>query len=128
MMAFKFGVRSRRAMDGIHPDLKAVMMRAIQYSSIDFVVLEGLRTQARQQELYRKGATSTLNSRHLTGHAVDIAPVVGQEVRFDWPLYHKLAPQILECARILGVPLIWGGHWKKFPDGPHFELDRNVYK
>lgn len=127
-MGFTFGVRSRRNLEGVHPDLKAVMVDAIKKTPIDFVVIEGLRTLKRQEQLVRLGASKTMNSRHLTGHAVDIAPVVDGQVRFDWPLYHKLAPVIKESAQLLGIPIIWGGDWRSFKDGPHFELDRTVYK
>jgi len=127
MMAFRFSVRSRRNLEGIHPDLKAVMEKALQKNEIDFVVYEGLRSLKRQRELVVNGASSTMNSRHLTGHAVDIAPVVGKQVRFDWPLYHRLAKVIKETAVEMGVPIVWGGDWKSFPDGPHFELNRKTY-
>lgn len=127
-MGYRFSVRSRRNMEGIHPDLRALMLKAIEISSIDFVIIEGKRTLERQKQLYANGATTTLNSRHITGHAVDLAPVVGKEVRFDWPLYHILAAEVKRAASILGIPIVWGGDWKSFKDGPHFELDRNVYK
>lgn len=126
-MSFKFGVRSRRNLEGIHPDLMQVMMRAINNSSIDFVVLEGLRTPARQMQLLKQGATTVSRSRHLTGHAVDIAPVVGGVVRWDWPLYHKLAAEIKKAALFENIPIEWGGDWKTFKDGPHFQLPWKQY-
>jgi peptidoglycan L-alanyl-D-glutamate endopeptidase CwlK len=69
-----------------------------------------------------------MNSRHLTGHAVDLVAYVGSEVRWDWPLYHKIADAMKRAANSLGVPIVWGGDWRTFKDGPHFELDRKVYK
>ena len=86
-----------------------------------------MRTKARQQQLYRAGATKTLDSRHLTGHAVDLAVVVGGKVRWDWPLYHKLAAIIKQAAKEEQVPITWGGDWVNFKDGPHYELDKNHY-
>lgn len=126
-MGFQFGTRSLKNLEGVHPDLKKVMMEAIEDSPIDFMILEGLRTLSRQQELVRMGASKTMNSRHLTGHAVDIAPLLNGVIRFDWPLYYKLAPVIKETANSLKVPIVWGGDWRTFKDGPHFELDRKKY-
>ena len=127
-MTRTFGSRSLKNMVGIHPDLRRVLDRALQNSPLDFVVIEGLRTLERQKQLVASGASQTLNSRHLTGHAVDLLPI-GPDGKsaFDWPLYDKLGPAVKAAAEELGVALDWGGDWKKFKDGPHFELDRNVY-
>lgn len=119
--------RSQMNLKDIHPDLKRVVEEAARITRVDFIVTEGLRTVERQKRLYAKGATTTMNSRHLTGHAVDLAAVVDGEVRWDWPLYHKLADAMLEAAAKLGVQIVWGGSWKSFPDGPHFELNRRFY-
>lgn len=127
-MAWKFGVRSKRSLAGVHPELVKVAHRALEISEVDFVVTEGLRSYSRQCELYRAGASTTLNSRHLTGHAIDVAAVVGENVRWDWPLYYKIADAMKLAAKELGVSIVWGGDWKSFKDGPHFELDRKVYK
>lgn len=126
-MGFKLGTRSLKNLEGVHPDLKKVMMEAIEDSPIDFMILEGLRTLSRQQELVRMGASKTMNSRHLTGHAVDIAPLLNGVIRFDWPLYYRLAPVIKDVAVSLKVSIVWGGDWRTFKDGPHFELDRKKY-
>lgn len=125
-MTFKLSARSLKALEGVHPDLVAVVRRALQISEIDFVVTEGLRTPARQKQLHAAGASQTLNSRHLTGHAVDLAAWVGQ-VRWDWPLYPKLAKAMKAAAAELGVKIVWGGDWTSLRDGPHFELDRRAY-
>lgn len=126
-MDFKFGERSKLRMEGIHPDLIAVMELAIQRTPIDFTVLEGLRTLDRQKQLVAKGASKTMNSRHLTGHAIDVAPLDGKSVSWDWPLYHKLAPVIKGAADDLGVDLEWGGDWRSFKDGPHWQLSWESY-
>jgi peptidoglycan L-alanyl-D-glutamate endopeptidase CwlK len=68
-----------------------------------------------------------MNSRHLTGHAVDVVCYVNGKVRWDWPLYEKLSETVKECARELEVPITWGGDWKSLRDGPHYELDRDEY-
>ena len=125
-MTFKLSKRSNDALHGVHPALCAVVRRAIEITEVDFVVTEGLRTKARQAELFKAGASQTMNSRHLTGHAVDLAAWVGQ-VRWDWPLYTKLATAMKVAAKEQNVSIVWGGKWTSLRDGPHFELDRKVY-
>ena len=126
-MSFRLSQRSRAALLGVHPDLVAVVEAAIELTPVDFMVTEGLRTAARQAELVRAGASRTLNSRHLTGHAVDVAAWVDGQVRWDWPLYPRIAEAFKAAAKGRGVRLIWGGDWPRLRDGPHFELDREVY-
>ena len=124
----KWSTRSLKNLNGIHPDLRRVMDRALQMSELDFVVIEGLRTKERQQQLVTSGASRTMNSRHLTGHAVDIVPIgPNGKVAFDWPLYRVLGPVVKAAAEAEGVAIAWGGDWVSFKDGPHFELDRKVY-
>ena len=118
----KWSTISLRNLQGIHPDLRRVMDRALQESPIDFRVIEGLRTAERQRQLVARGASQTMRSRHLTGHAVDIAPIVGGTIRWDWPLFHRIAPAVKLAAQAEGVPLEWGGDWRSFPDGPHWQL------
>ena len=117
--------RDRTRLAGVHPDLVRVVERARTYA--DFIVTEGLRTEARQRELFAKGASTTLRSRHLTGHAVDLAALVGREVRWDWPLYDKLGAAMKRAAAEEQVAITWGGDWAKFRDGPHFELEWKRY-
>jgi peptidoglycan L-alanyl-D-glutamate endopeptidase CwlK len=117
--------RSLKNLTGVHPDLVKVVMLAAEKA--EFVVTEGVRTLLRQSELVKAGASQTMKSRHLTGHAVDLAALVGGEVRWDWPLYNKLAATMKESAIQLGVPLEWGGDWKSFKDGPHFQLPWKDY-
>lgn len=124
---FTLSTRSLNHLEGVHPDLVRVVKLAIQSSEIDFVVLEGLRSKARQAQLLKAGASQTMNSRHITGHAVDLGACVGKEVRWDWPLYHKIAKVVKQAATDLNVPIVWGGDWKSFRDGPHFELNRSKY-
>ena len=127
-MTRKWSNRSLGNLKGIHPDLRRVMDRALQESPLDFIVIEGLRSEARQREMVAKGASRTMNSRHITGHAVDLLPIgPNGRAAFDWPLYHQLAPAVKKAAEAEGVQIVWGGDWTSFKDGPHFELDRNVY-
>ena len=111
-MSYSFGARSRKRMIGVHPDLVKVMELAIMRSPVDFTVLEGLRTEERQRDLVNSGASQTMNSRHLTGHAIDIAPLDNGQVSWAWPLYHQLAPVVKKAAADLGVELEWGGDWR----------------
>lgn len=119
--------RSQLRLMGVHADLVKVVHRAFELSTNPFIVTEGLRTLERQKLLVAKGASQTLDSRHLTGHAVDLAVMVDGEVRWDWPLYRKLGDTMKAAAKELSVPIVWGGDWKTFADGPHFELDRKAY-
>lgn len=117
--------KSKQRLSKVHPDLVLVVEEAARLATlrgIYFVVTEGLRTVERQRELIAAGASMTLRSRHLTGHAVDLAVVVGGEVRWDWPLYTSLALVVKEAARNVSVPLEWGGDWEKLKDGPHYQL------
>lgn len=123
----KLSDRDLQRLIGVHPDLVAVVEGAAQITEVDFIITEGLRTKERQEQLVRAGASRTLKSRHLTGHAIDLAAKVGDEVRWDWPLYHKLADAMQQAAAVCGVEIEWGGDWKSFPDGPHFQLPWATY-
>jgi peptidoglycan LD-endopeptidase CwlK len=114
-------------LDGAHPDLAKVVHRAAELSDMKFTVLEVLRTLARQKELVAKGASKTMRSRHLPGadgksRAVDIAPLDGGQISWSWPLYNRLAPIIKQAALEMNVPIEWGGDWRSFKDGPHWQL------
>lgn len=131
-MSITLSEKSRIKLEGAHPDLVKVIERAAALSSMDFTVLEVLRTKARQQELVAKGASRTMNSRHLAGpdgksRAADIAPMDGGQVSWSWPLYNKLAPIIKQAAKDLGIPIEWGGDWRTFKDGPHWQLPAAKY-
>ena len=68
-----------------------------------------------------------MNSRHLTGNAVDVCIIIDGKASWDFNDYIKLAEYIKKIAIAVNVPIIWGGDWESFRDGPHFELDRKVY-
>ena len=140
-MGYRLGRRSKQRLKGVHPDLVRVVKRAIEITEVDFAVLEGMRTLERQRELFNKGASKTMNSRHLTGHAVDLGAWVDGTISWDWPHYHKIADAMKKAAKqitvesdtVSGVPLVknvaisWGGDWDGFPDGPHFQLSWKEY-
>jgi len=121
---FKLSQRSIDRMKGVHPDLASIVKLAIERTDTDFIVTEGLRTKERQAELVKAGASKTMNSRHITGHAVDLAAVVGGSVRWDWPLYERIAKAMKQAAYELNLQVEWGGDWKSFKDGPHFQLPK----
>lgn len=118
---------------GTHPDLQKVIVRAALLSDIDFTVLEVLRTLERQRQLVAKGASKTLKSRHLPhaddgrSRAVDIAPLESGQVSWAWPLYYKLAKIIKQAAADVDVTVEWGGDWRSFKDGPHWQLPWALY-
>ena len=126
-MTFYLSQRSIRRLDGVHPDLVKVVQRAIEITEVDFGVLEGRRSMARQKKLVAAGASKTLRSRHLTGHAVDLVAYIGSRVAWDWPLYSKISAAMKQAAAELNIPLEWGGDWRTFKDGPHFQLPWKDY-
>ena len=125
-MSYRLSNRSLAALKGVHPDLVAVVHEAIRTTPVDFMVTEGLRSPQRQAALVKSGASRTLNSRHLNGHAVDVAAWLDGQVRWDWPLYPRIAEAFKAAAKAKGVPLVWGGDWPRLRDGPHFELCRKA--
>lgn len=123
-MSYNLSQRSMQNLSGVHPDLVAVVKRAIQITQQDFSVIEGIRNIDRQRQLYKKGDTKTMNSRHLTGHAVDLAPY---PLSWDWEYFYPIADAMKQAAEELSVPTEWGGDWKSFPDGPHWQLPWKAY-
>jgi hypothetical protein len=136
-MSFTLTARDLKQLEGVHPDLVRVVMRAADDTDMPFMVLEGLRTRERQEILKQGGSSWTMNSRHIKapngwGHAVDIAPLDNGKPSWSWPLYYKLAEIIKRAATEEGVPVVWGGDWKRVkgrsePDGPHWELPWSRY-
>lgn len=131
MSNFQLSQRSLTRLVGVHPDLVAVVKLAIQRTAVDFTVVEGVRTDAQQREYVARGASKTMASYHLPqadgfGHAVDLAPLVGGGIPWnDWQAFADLASVVKACAAELGVPVEWGGDWKSFKDGPHFQIPRD---
>jgi peptidoglycan L-alanyl-D-glutamate endopeptidase CwlK len=149
-MAFKLSQRSLDRLEGVDDALVAVVQRAIEVTTIDFGVTEGLRTIERQQELVDRGASKTMRSKHLNGSAVDLVAYIGPRVSWELNLYDDIADAMKQAAMELGVAVRWGGAWttsnicewqgtmeqamttyidrrrlqnrRPFIDGPHFEL------
>lgn len=121
---YKLGQRSKENLEGVHPDLVKVVERAIQITEQDFTVIEGLRSMERQKQLVTNGSSRTMNSRHLTGHAVDIAP---WPISWEWDKFYIIEDAVKQAARELDIPIEWGGDWKTFKDGPHWQLPWKDY-
>lgn len=125
---FIFSERSLNNLAGVHPDLQAVTRRALELTEVDFTVIDGRRTKAEQREMVRKGASRTMNSRHLTGHAIDFMALdANGKGTWDWPYYVQVAEAFKQAADELGIPIVWGGDWPSLRDGPHIELERHAY-
>lgn len=126
-MGYKLSQKSLSNLKDVHPDLVKVVKRAIELTKCDFTITEGLRTKERQAQLLKEKKTTTSNSRHLTGHAVDLAAWVDSTISWDWKYYHQIADAMKKAATELDISIDWGGDWKKFKDGPHFELTWSKY-
>ena len=140
---YKFSQRSKDRLKGVHPDLVMCVQQAMDKQIMDFSVVEGLRSQERQQDLFNKGFSKTLKSKHLRqsdgfGHAVDLYPypinmakVNNNDVR-EIARFSLLAGVVLSCAYDIGITVVWGGDWDSdgqtldhsFFDAPHFQLMR----
>lgn len=129
--------RSVKRLEGVHEDLVAVVNRAAELTGQPFIVVEGLRDIERQKKLVAAGASQTMRSRHLTGHAVDLVAFIdmdgsgdytkGDNIRWDWPLASAIAVAMKDAAHELDIEIEWGGDWKTFKDGPHFQLPWSKY-
>ena len=138
---FRFGSRSELNLNGVKPKLVDVVRRALVKSFTDFAVIEGVRTVARQRELYAKGRTApgdrvtwTMTSKHITGHAVDLVPINPETAKPDWNYmegFNEIYRAMMLAAEELQVKIRYGGDWdrdgklreKGETDSPHFELD-----
>ena len=123
-----FGAASALKLSQVHPDLQKVFKEAISDAPFDFSITCGLRTKEEQKKLFDAGKSKTMNSRHLTGNAVDVCVLIDGKASWAFENYSRLSEHILKTAKELSIPVVWGGSWESFKDGPHFELDRNVYK
>lgn len=127
---FNFSKRSINNLKGVHPHLVEVITEALKLTEVDFVVIEGVRSLEDQKKHFSSGASKTMNSLHLPqsdgyAHAVDLAAWHNGGIRWDWPLYHKIADAVKQAAKNLNTTIEWGGDWKTFKDGVHFQLPRN---
>ena len=121
---FKLSKKSLAKLSEVNPDLQKLVKNAIGLSTIDFGISEGMRTKERQQLLYDSGKSQTMNSRHLTGHAVDVYAWKDGAVSWEFEDYETINVAFSQAAKLTNIPYVWGGSWKSFKDGPHFELKR----
>ena len=132
-MSFTLSRRSEERLQGVHHDLIRVVRGAILHSKIDFVVVEGMRTLDRQKDLFAAGKSRTMRSRHLTGHAVDLAPMIDVDgdgdLELSWDRNHffPIVDAMRASAAAAGVLIEWGGDWKDFCDMPHWQLPWSKY-
>ena len=126
-MTFSFGTKSAERLAQVHPDLQKVFNEAIKDSPFDFSITQGLRTKEQQKVLFDAGKSQTMNSRHLTGKAVDIAVIRDGEVTWDLRYYRIVTDHIKQVAKELDIPIVCGIDWTSFVDGPHIELHRAKY-
>lgn len=114
-MTFQLSQRSRNNLVGVRHELVSVVERAIQITTVDFAVTEGVRSAKRQQELFAKGATQTILSKHVTGEAVDLVAFLGNRISWELNLYDNIADAMKQAAIEHGVGLRWGAAWN-IPD------------
>ncbi|HBL4964254.1 TPA: M15 family metallopeptidase [Escherichia coli] len=127
MSNFKFSQRSENNLKGVNPDLVKIVRRALQLSPVDFGITEGLRTIERQRQLVAAGKSQTMNSRHISGHAVDVFAYPTSAGSWEWKYYEQIATAFKQAAKELNIPVEWGGDWKTLKDGPHFQLPHAKY-
>lgn len=124
MTKYKFSKRSLSNIEGIDPRLIILLGLMLQHSPYDFIVTEGVRTKERQKQLVKEGKSKTMNSRHLTGSAFDIAMIdENGTVTWERRYYKSFADVFLKLAARLGFEVEWGGNWKTFIDCPHFQIN-----
>lgn len=121
---FKLSKKSLAKLNEVNPDLQKLVKNAIGLSTIDFGISEGMRTKERQKELFDDGKSQTMNSRHLTGHAVDVYAWKDGAVSWEFEDYETINIAFSQAAKLTNIDYVWGGSWKSFKDGPHFELKR----
>lgn len=127
MMDYRFSKRSMGHLAEVHPHLAMVAVRALQLSPVDFGVTDGKRTMAEQKQEVAEGDSQTLNSRHLTGHAIDVMAYVDGQGSWEWEYYEQIGEAFKAAADELNVPIVWGGDWQSLRDGAHIELARRAY-
>lgn len=130
--------RSLRNLEGVHPKLQAIVHRALELTTQDFTVIEGVRTIEKQREYFNRGASKTMKSYHLKhsdgyGHAVDIYPYYNRSVQVDAPFarFKAIADAMLAAAKEQGVTITWGADWDhdgdthdhRFVDSPHYQIE-----
>ena len=118
-MAFSLSSRSKGKLEGVHPDMVAVVETAITLTKVDFGVTYGVRTMEEQKRLYESGRSQTMNSKHLlqddTGysHAVDVVAYDGSDVVWEINVYDDICDAFKKAAEMHGVSIKWGAAWSE---------------
>lgn len=114
-----------RLLDDLDPAFKPLAMELIARcaeAGIPVLIIYTLRTQAEQDALIAAGRSWTTNSRHLTGHAIDICPYQEYELagpdKLQWNGSDPVWQRIGKIG--MGIGLTWGGLWTQ-KDLGHFE-------
>ena len=149
-MSYIFSKKSILKLQGVHPDLVKVITKALEYTTQDFSITEGVRTKEQQALYVRTGRSQTMNSKHLVqsdgfSHAIDVVPY---PISWDLEKFYPIADAVKKASKELGITVRWGGAWvnlntsnksarelvksysearrktgnKVFIDAPHFEL------
>ena len=127
---YRLGRRSLNELKGVDPRLVVCTSGAILLTLQDFMVFDGRRTIEEQRDYVSRGTSWTMNSKHLTGHAVDLVPYVDGKLSWDSMDAFK---EIARCMRIIGrhhrIKLLWGanvkygGDWKERNDAAHWYVE-----
>ena len=118
-MSYTLSTRSLERLNGVNESLVNIVKAAIKTTKIDFGVTCGLRTKSEQAELVKKGASKTMNSRHLrqestgTSHAVDLVAYISGRVSWELNLYDDIADAMKDAAIKEGKLIRWGAAWHK---------------
>lgn len=134
-MSFELSRRDVERLQGLHQDLiRVVRGAALHFSpSGKFMVVEGRRSLERQKDLFAAGKSKTMKSRHLTGHAIDLAPLVDLDgdgaLELTWvrESFFPIVDAMRASAAAAGVLIEWGGDWTTFVDMPHWQLPWSKY-
>jgi len=122
----RFGKTSRRRLKGVDTKLVNVLNELIKI--MDVTIIEGLRSEERQEKLLKEGKTKTRFSKHIQGKAVDLAPYP-----IDWndrDRFHYMGGMVRGIGKQLNVNIRWGGDWdsdgevadNSFDDLVHVEI------
>ncbi len=125
---------------GVDQRLVDIAQEACQALPFDVIVVEGVRTIQRQRDLYAQGRTKpgkivtwTMNSKHIDGLAVDLAPYDHETKQILWGdvlKFNDLIRSMLRVAAAHKVKIRSGADWNqngvlrenRETDSPHFEL------
>lgn len=150
-MSFKLSTRSLTKLQGVDERLIAVVRRAIEITTVDFGVVDGVRTPEQQMEYFKKGVSQiSVGGKHVEGKAVDLMAYVGARGSWELNLYDNIADAMKQAAIENNVAVRWGAAWnvgdirmwrgtmeeamnyyidtrrkqnkRPFIDAPHFEL------